>query len=54
MATIVSFLFMVEAKGRSLDEIERAFGVKGERVDGVVASLGRAVIGFRPSENKRA
>ena len=52
LATIVSFLYMVETKGRSLDEIERAFGEKG---DSVMARLGRAATRLRSSsENKMA
>jgi MFS family permease len=54
LATIVSFLYMVETKGRSLDEIERAFGVKWEKEDTVMARIGCAVIRLRPSENKLA
>jgi hypothetical protein len=54
LATIVSFLYMVETKGRSLDEIERVFGVKWEKGDTVMARIGRAVTRLRSSENKMA
>jgi hypothetical protein len=41
-------------KGRSLDDIERMFGVKWEKGDTVMARIGRAMTRLRSSENKMA
>lgn len=52
MATIISFLHMIETKGKSLDAIERAFRKQRPAGEVVMANLGHAVAACGPQDNK--
>lgn len=47
IGTVVSFIYMVETRGRTLDEIERVFRRTGQEKDVVLAFLARMVSGVR-------
>ncbi|KAF2161903.1 hypothetical protein M409DRAFT_37484 [Zasmidium cellare ATCC 36951] len=54
IATIVSFFYMIETKGKSLDAIERAFRKQRPAGEIVMANLGHAVAVQSPQDNKRS
>lgn len=43
MATVISFFYMIESRGKSLDAIERAFRKQRPAGEVVMANLGHAV-----------